>query len=115
VWDTVMVNFLSRLIFVAMILSLVSLVLMALYHLILISFSLWWHVWITLSHQSTQIRCADLEMRIWRRWVAPFRFGFPLFWCGSFSWHWGIVTEPQPKMMPRLICGQESGVCGHVV
>jgi hypothetical protein len=39
---TVMKDFLSRLIFVAVILSLVSLVFMALYHRVLISFSLWW-------------------------------------------------------------------------
>ena len=94
-----------RFIFVAVILSLVSLLLMLLSHLVWISFSVWCLCWMTRSHRNTHIRWADSVSRICRSLTAPPSVRLPC--CSSFGcWGWlMLVMPPHPRMIPSVISG----------
>ena len=104
--------------FVAMILSSVSLALMALNHLATISSVLCELPFITRSHLRTQMRCADSETRICNSLSFPFLS--LLFWelSSSSSFVFCSVTSggvrfPQPRIVPILITGHDSGSWGQ--
>ena len=101
------VNLLVLMIFVVVTLSMVSLLLIARYHLALISPSVRSFSCITLSHLRTQITYADSDRRIWKSWVGP--------WCVIFCClHWPFllirssrrVMLPYPSIIPSVISGQ---------
>ena len=105
---TVWVDFASRLIFVVVSLSSVSLVLIAHVHLFFISLVVCEHSWITRSHLNTQIRWADSDSRICMSLVAPFGavVSFPTRWCIACAADSGKLMLPQPRMIPREMLGQ---------
>jgi hypothetical protein len=74
---------LSCMIFVAVILSHVSHLLIFLCHLVFISSSVCSSLWIILSHLRTHMRWADSDIRICRRCVLPFWIAKV---CGFLSW-----------------------------
>ena len=94
-----------RFIFVAVILSLVSLLLMLLSHLVWISFSVWCLCWMTCSHRNTHIRWANSVSRICRSLTAPPSVCLPC--CSSFGcWGWlMLMMPPHPRMIPSVISG----------
>ena len=103
-------------IFVVVTLLMVSLLLIAQYHLALISPSVRSLSCITLSHLRTQIKYADSDRRIWKSWVGP--------WCVIFHClHWLFlltrssrrVMLPHPSIVPSIISGQGMFRCGHRV
>jgi len=69
--STSFVNLLVLMIFVAVTLSMVSLLLIACRHLALISLSERVFSCMTLSHLRTQIRYTDSDRMIWSNWVGP--------------------------------------------
>jgi len=109
----------SHLILVAIILSSVSRVLIALSQCILISLSLWaWSGFpMTHLHLSAHMRCATLDRRICRRWLTPCIL---CHWWGLSpssrfscrSWFGGVI-EPHPRIVPMLMTGHRSCSCGH--
>ena len=94
-----------RFIFVVVILSSVSLLLMLLSHLVWISFSVWCLCWMTCSHRNTHIRWADSVSRICRSLTALPSVCLPC--CSSFGcWGWlMLVMPPHPRMIPSVILG----------
>ena len=115
VFITKLVNLFSRLIFVAVILSLVSLVLITFLHLVLIIASMCCIPCITLSHLRTHIRCAASVIRIVANLPLPFFLG--LFRPFSF---WGLgpflilfAKHPLPRMSPRLSLGHSRRSVGQ--
>jgi hypothetical protein len=107
---------LSRFILVAITLSSVSLVLMALIHRDLISVTVWERSFITRLQRSTQIRCADSDIMICRSLFFPLLFVLPSFWLQLLLslLFLGMVRLPQPRIVPRLISGHSSGEWGHL-
>ena len=109
---------LPRRILVAVILSSVSRVLMALSHLDLISSVTCDRSFMTRSHLSTHIRCADSDIRIWSSLSIPFLS--PLLHWASWSSSsavcssLGVVKVPLPRIRPMLMLGQSSGAWGQV-
>lgn len=114
VFFAVWMDLVSRLIRVAVILSSVSLILIARVHLFFISFVVWAMFWITRSHRRTQIRWADSDSRMCSSRVAPF---------GAVAWFRslgrvaratisGMRMLPQPRMIPREMSGQNWGGVG---
>ena len=101
---TFCIVFLSRLIFVAVILSSVSLLFMLLSHLALISSSLWCFCCMTRSHLNTHMRCAASVIRICSSLTAPLSDHLPL---SSFQFGRGAIVAmpPQPSMIPMDISG----------
>ena len=105
-------------IFVAVILSSVSLALMALNHLDSISSRLCIRSFITRSHLRIQIRCADSDTRICNSLSFPF-FSLLLREISSSSsssvgsYSSGVDRFPQPKMVPKFIVGHVSGAWGQ--
>jgi hypothetical protein len=97
-------KFWSLLILVAVILSAVILLFIALFHLIVISCNVCFFWWMTLSHLRTQIRWLASDIRIWRSLVIP---------CASVndrssSFGWSllvIVMQPIPGTVPKLMLG----------
>ena len=110
----VYVLFLS--IFVAAILSHVSLSFIFLSHLALISSSEWTSSWIILSHRRTHIRWADSEMSICRRRVFPFWTVLVRGFLSFCSWGLFLFTmfrHPIPSIIPILMSGHGVSWCGH--
>ena len=105
---TFFLDFSSRLIFVAVILSLVSLVLMARSHLWYVSFAVCICSCMTRSHLRTHIRWADSDTRIWRSRFLPslILLGGRAFSRGLAS---GMARLPHPMIVPMEISGQRSG------
>jgi len=110
---TKLVKGLSLWIFVAAILSSVSLWLIAFSHLALISLLVRFFPWITHSHLITHVRWADLEIRICRSLVAAF-FLVSLLRAGALALFLvGACMLPQPRIVPRLISGQDCCLWGQ--
>ena len=101
---------------VAVILSSVSLLFIALSHLDVASSFEWVISWITLSHQRTHIRWAASEINICRSRVAPLCFTEgPVFWLFLLSWlASAVLRHKHPSIVPRLISGHRMSVCGHM-
>jgi len=108
------VNSLVLMIFVAVTLSMVSLLLITQYHLALISLFMMGFSCMTLSHLRTQIRYTDSDRRIWKCWVGA--------WCVLFCCHHWLfplnlpgcrVMLPQPSIIPTMISGHGMFQCGH--
>ena len=112
-----LLDFSSLLIFVAIILSSVSLVFMTRSHLWCVSFVVCECSWMTRSHLRTHMRCADSEIRIWRSRFAPsvvFLGGWRASLGGLAALAAGMVRLPQPMIIPMEISGQWVGSWGHV-
>ncbi len=110
--NTRLVNGLSLRILVAAILSLVSLLLIALYHLAWVSFLVSCFPWMTCSRLITHIRWADSEIRIWSSLMAAFFFLSSLR-SGTLSLILpGVCRLPHPRIIPRFISGQDCCPCG---
>jgi len=109
VFTTRLVNPSSLFIFVAVILSLVSLLLMLRSHRFLISFACSCFSWITILHRRTHMRYAASNMRICGRRVGP-RCAVSLSLCSFPCSSPGItIMQLQPRMVPRCISGQGGG------
>ena len=107
-------NLLVLMIFVAVTLSMVSLLLIARYHLALISPSVGSFSCITLSHLRTQITYADSDRRIWKSRVGPWCVVFRcLRWLCLLIHSGRRVMLPHPSIIPSVISGQGMFRCGH--
>jgi len=113
VFTTRLVNLLFLLIFVAVILSLVSLLLMFRSHRFLISFSCRRFSWMTLLHHRVHMRYADSEMSICRSRVGPWCVVFLSLCSFVCSFSGRALMQPQPRTVPRWISGQGRDLWGH--
>ena len=98
---------------VAIILSSVSRLFIALNHLNSASSGECSTSWITLSHLRTQIRCAASDISIWRSRVAPLCLRVGLAF--HASWSPVLATRhPHPRMVPISMSGHWMSLCGHI-
>ena len=108
------VEILSRFVLSAVILSVVSLSFSTLYHLFLIPFSSGFAPLMTQSHLSTQVRWAASDRMICRSLRVARSFSVGCGACSPSSCILGSVRQPIPRIVPRFMLGQSSGVCGQV-
>ena len=112
------VNFLSRLALCATSLSVVSRLLIARYHLLVIPGKSRVLFCMTCSHLSTHIRWAASDSNICRslRVALSFIVGWMGCWLSSLAiWCLGSDREPVPSMVLRFVLGQSSGACSHAL
>jgi hypothetical protein len=111
-----LVKDLLRLILVAVILSVVSLSLITLFHLVLTSWSVCClsFLCMTLSHLITQMRWLASDIRIRKSLVLPFvLIVLALFSpSGCLPCSWRSIL-PMPSMVPSLTSGHLCHSCGH--
>ena len=108
------VNLFSHLIFVAIILSLVSLVLMAFLHLVLISLSVCCLSRITLSQRRTHIRWAASDIRIMASLDAPFLSHCLRLLSISYLSLSLLFIHPHSRMSPKVILGHSRCSLGQL-
>src|SRR5258708_35759857 len=108
-----LVNFLSHLILVAVILSVVRWLFIAFIHLFFMCQAEWSLFLIALLHLRAQIRWLASDMIICSSLVCPIFFIDVVSWPGSLLWFLGIIRHPIPIIRPINILGHDCGPYGH--